>query len=281
MAHPAGIPALQGGEPSSPGPVASGQWGGGLRERPSKSAERTPKIEGDRLAKIEDDVVACRACPRLTAWREHVAEHPRAAFAGQTYWSRPVAAFGDPAAELVVVGLAPAAHGGNRTGRMFTGDRSGDWLFRALWRAGFASQPTSVSSDDGLELRGAWVTAAVRCAPPDNRPTVEERDRCLAFLEREFAVLGSAVVTVALGGFAYDSLCRLWGVKRRPPFVHLGEVAVPPGVAGGGMAEGGTLLCSYHPSQRNTSTRLLTEPMFDAVFDRASLLCSEGTGART
>lgn len=227
-----------------------------------------------RLAQIEHEVVACRACSRLTAWREQVARHPRACFADQSYWSRPVAAFGDPAAELVVVGLAPAAHGGNRTGRMFTGDRSGDWLFRALWKAGFANQPTSVSDGDGLEVRGAWITAAVRCAPPDNRPTVEERDRCLAYLERELAALSSAVVTVALGGFAYGSLCRLWGIKRRPPFAHLGEVAVPEAVAGRGMAAGGTLLCSYHPSQRNTSTGLLTEPMFDAVFDRAARLCT-------
>lgn len=210
----------------------------------------------------------------MVAWREQAGLHPRASFVGQQYWCRPVPAFGDPAARLVVVGLAPAAHGGNRTGRMFTGDRSGDWLFRALWRAGFANQPTSLDVGDGLRLRSAWVSAAVRCAPPDNRPTVEERDRCLPYLGRELAALEEASVIVALGGFAYESLGRLLGLKRRPPFAHMREVGVPGGQVDGGMAKGGTLICSYHPSQRNTSTKLLTEPMFDAVFARAAELCA-------
>ncbi len=185
----------------------------------------------------------------------------RAAFADQEYWGRPVAGFGDPEARIVVLGLAPAAHGGNRTGRVFTGDRSGDWLFAALWRAGLANQPQSVSVDDGLLLRDCWVTAAVRCATPANRPTPEERDRCSVWLAAELDLLLRARVVVCLGGFAWDAALRLLdGVPRpRPRFAHGAELSGP----------GLTLLGSYHVSQQNTFTGRLTEPMLDAVFARA------------
>ena len=214
----------------------------------------------DSLARVTDEVVTCRACPRLVAWRELVAREKRASFRDEVYWGRPVPGFGDPAARLAVVGLAPAAHGGNRTGRVFTGDRSGDWVYRALWRAGFANQPTSVAVDDGLRLAGAWVAAAVRCAPPANKPTPDERDRCVPYLVRELALLTDVRVIVALGQFAYDVLCRLFAVRPRPRFGHGVEVVLP---------DSRTLLCSYHPSQQNTFTGTLTEAMFDAVFSRA------------
>jgi uracil-DNA glycosylase family 4 len=219
-----------------------------------------PSDRSAALGALREDVVGCRRCPRLVAWREEVADRPRAAFAGQRYWARPVAGFGDPAARLVIVGLAPAAHGANRTGRIFTGDRSGDWLYAALWRAGYANQPTSTSADDGLALRGAWVTAAVRCAPPKNVPTTAERDECLPFLRRELGLLAGWRVVVALGGFACGVLAAALGLRPRPRFGHLVEHPL-----GGGR----TLLCSYHPSQQNTFTGTLTEPMFDAVFARA------------
>ncbi len=212
------------------------------------------------LEPIHAEVVDCRKCPRLVAWREEVARSKRAAYAGEDYWGRPVPGFGDPAATLHVVGLAPAAHGGNRTGRVFTGDRSGDWVYRALWRAGFANQPTSVSADDGLELTGAWVAAVVRCAPPANKPAPDERDRCVPYLVREMALLPRVRVIVALGQFAYDALCRLFAIRPRPRFGHGVEVALP---------DGRTVVCSYHPSQQNTFTGTLTEPAFDAVFSRA------------
>ncbi len=215
------------------------------------------------LEGLERRVVRCRRCPRLVEWRERVAREKRAAFRDEEYWGRPVPGFGDPAASLLVVGLAPAAHGGNRTGRVFTGDRSGDWVYRALWRAGFANQPTSVSLDDGLRLTGAWVAAVVRCAPPANAPTPDERDRCVPYLARELSLLPEVRVVVALGQFAYDALCRLFGVRPRPRFGHGVEVARPGGP---------TLLCSYHPSQQNTFTGKLTEPAFDAVFARARQL---------
>ena len=214
----------------------------------------------DSLAQVTEEVVGCRACPRLVAWRELVAEEKRASFREESYWGRPVPGFGDPAASMLIVGLAPAAHGGNRTGRVFTGDRSGDWVFRALWRAGFANQPTSVSADDGLRLTGAWVAAVVRCAPPANRPTPTERDRCVGYLAREVALLADLAVVVALGQFAYDAACRLFGVRPRPRFGHGVEVA---------LSGGRTLLSSYHPSQQNTFTGTLTEPAFDAIFSRA------------
>ncbi len=220
------------------------------------------------LARLTDEIVQCRACPRLVAWREQVADERRAAFRDETYWGRPVPGFGDPDARVLVAGLAPAAHGGNRTGRVFTGDRSGDWLFGSLYRIGFANQPTSTDADDGLRLRGAYVTAAVRCAPPANRPTPAERDRCLPYLERELALLTAVRVIVALGGFAYEAVWRVLagaGVelpRPRPRFAHGLEVTTPRE----------TLLGCYHPSQQNTFTGRLTEPMIDAVFERAGEL---------
>ena len=215
----------------------------------------------DSLEAVTADIVDCFLCPRLVAWREEVALEKRASFRDETYWGRPVPGFGDPAARLLVVGLAPAAHGGNRTGRVFTGDRSGDWLFAALHRAGYANQPTSVSIDDGLRLTGCYVAAAVRCAPPANKPTVEERERCLPYLRRELALLRDVRVVVVLGQFAYDVMCRELGVRPKPRFGHGVEVAAPGG--------GPTIVCSYHPSQQNTFTGTLTVPMFDAVFARA------------
>jgi uracil-DNA glycosylase family 4 len=212
---------------------------------------------------LEEEIVGCRACPRLVAWREEVAANPRASFAGEVYWGRPAPGFGDPDAGLAVVGLAPAAHGANRTGRVFTGDRSGDWLYAALWRAGYANQPESVSRDDGLVLRGAWISAAVRCAPPANKPTPDERDQCLPFLRRELDLLTEVRVIVVLGQFACHAVAGLYGLRPRPRFGHLAEHPLPDGRA---------LICSYHPSQQNTFTGTLTEPMFDAVFARARAL---------
>jgi uracil-DNA glycosylase family 4 len=232
------------------------------------------------LAQVTAEVVECRACPRLVAWREAVAAQPRAAYAGQVYWGRPVPGFGDPAARLVVVGLAPAAHGGNRTGRAFTGDRSGDWLYRALWRAGFANQPTSVSADDGLTLTDCWISAAVRCAPPDNKPTPAERDTCSPYLVRELAALRPAVI-VCLGSFGYEATWRALraaGLKLpapRPRFGHRVEVAVPAPGSGWPRETGPTIICSYHVSQQNTFTGKLTEPMLDAIFERARELLGQ------
>jgi uracil-DNA glycosylase len=217
------------------------------------------------LVALSERISNCRRCPRLVHWREQVAASPRASFAGETYWGRPLPGFGDPDAALVVIGLAPAAHGGNRTGRMFTGDRSGDWLYAAMWRAGFANQPESVSRDDGLTLIGAWVTAAVRCAPPDNKPTPTERANCLGYLEEELALLTHRRVIVALGQLATDAVARLFTLSPRPKFAHLAEYELP---------DGSTLICSYHPSQRNTFTNLLTSEMFDAVFTRARERCA-------
>ena len=213
-----------------------------------------------RLARVEGEIEGCRRCPRLVAWREKVGADRRRSFADQTYWARPVPGFGDPAARLVVVGLAPAAHGGNRTGRMFTGDRSGDWLYGALHRAGYANQPASIGRGDGLELRGAFVTAAVRCAPPDNKPTTDERDTCLPYLVAELELLTEAHVYVALGQFALHALASVFGLRPRPRFGHLAELA---------LADERTVISSYHPSQRNTFTGMLTTEMFDAVFARA------------
>ncbi len=208
-------------------------------------------------------VVECRACPRLVAWREGVARDKRAAYAGETYWGRPVPPFGDPAARLLIVGLAPAAHGGNRTGRMFTGDRSGDWLYGSLHRTGFANQPTSRHPDDGLRLDDVYISAAVRCAPPANKPTPEERDACRPYLEQEIALLNRVKVMVPLGGFAWEALLRILDVHPpKPPFGHAVEAVVGPH----------TLIGCYHPSQQNTFTGRLTEAMLDAVFTRARRL---------
>jgi len=222
-------------------------------------------VAGDSLARLSADIVGCTSCPRLVAWREAVAHDRRAAFRDQLYWGRPVPGFGDPQARLVVVGLAPAAHGANRTGRVFTGDRSGDWLYRALHRAGFANQAHSVSADDGLRLRNAYVLAAVRCAPPANKPLPVERDTCQPFLERELLLLREARVFVALGQFGYEAMSRVLGVRPRPRFAHGATIEV---------ASGQVIVCSYHPSQQNTFTRKLTEEMFDAVFAKARDLAS-------
>ncbi|HEX8967732.1 MAG TPA: uracil-DNA glycosylase [Chloroflexota bacterium] len=220
----------------------------------------------DSLERLTAEVVACARCPRLVAWRQQVAQDKRAAYRGQEYWARPVPGFGDPRADLLIVGLAPAAHGGNRTGRLFTGDRSGDWLFGALYRAGYANQPTSVSRDDGLRLRGAYIAACVRCAPPANKPTLEERDACLPYLQRELDLLRGVRVIVCLGKFAYDGLARTLGLQRRPAFGHGVEIA---------LADGRRVVCSFHPSQQNTFTRKLTVPMFDAIFARAREITRE------
>jgi uracil-DNA glycosylase family 4 len=220
------------------------------------------------LGELEREVISCRRCPRLVAWREEVARVKRAAFASEEYWGRPLPGFGDPEAKVLVLGLAPAAHGGNRTGRIFTGDRSGDWLFGSMYRTGFANQPTSVSRDDGLRLTGAYVTAAVRCAPPANRPLPSERDNCLPYLVRELSLLSSVRVVVTLGSFAWDVALRAFAAvgeprpRPRPKFGHGAEAQI-------GRF---TLLGSYHPSQQNTFTGKLTEPMIDAVFARARQL---------
>ena len=220
-------------------------------------------MKADSLEGVTAEIVSCFACPRLVEWRELVAAEKRASFRDEEYWGRPVPGFGDPAARVMVVGLAPAAHGGNRTGRVFTGDRSGDWVFRALHKAGYANQPTSVSVDDGLALTGAYVAAVVRCAPPANKPTPLERDTCSPYLRREIHLLSSLRVFVALGAFGYEALCRFFGVRPRPRFGHGLEVE---------LDDGRWIVCSYHPSQQNTFTGVLTEPMFDSVFARATAL---------
>ena len=227
------------------------------------------------MAALDAAVSVCRACPRLVAWREEVAVRRRAAFADQEYWGRPAPGFGPADARIGVVGLAPAAHGANRTGRMFTGDRSGDWLFAALHRAGLANRPTGTHAGDGLELRGVRITASVRCAPPANRPTPVERDTCRPWLVRELELLAPTLrVIVVLGGFGWQALWQTLAATGiavpvpRPGFGHGVEVAM------GGWADGGTLhvLGCYHPSEQNPFTGRLTEPMFDAVLDRACAL---------
>jgi uracil-DNA glycosylase len=241
--------------------------------RPAGQDEHAPDGAGAArsLAELDRLVASCRACSRLVAWRESVAAAPRASFAGQKYWGRAVPGFGPADARIAVVGLAPAAHGANRTGRMFTGDRSGDVLYAALHRAGLASQPTSVSAGDGLELFGVRITAPVRCAPPDNKPTPGERDRCSPFLSRELELLGETLrVVVVLGAFGWQALLAVlsrsgWLVPRpRPVFGHGAEVVVP-------HRDGRslTLLGSYHVSQQNTFTGRLTPAMLDAVLTRA------------
>ena len=240
------------------------------------------------LAALEQRVVSCRRCPRLVEWREQVAREKRAAFRDEEYWGRPAPGFGDPQARVYVLGLAPAAHGANRTGRIFTGDRSGDWLFAALHRTGFANQPTSVHRDDGLRLTGAFVAAAVRCAPPANKPLPQERDNCLPYAAEELRLLPARVV-VALGAFAWDAALRLHRAEsaaasvargagdarragpaagsapRRPRFGHAAETELPGGR---------TLIGCYHPSQQNTFTGRLTEAMTDAVLLRARELAA-------
>lgn len=212
------------------------------------------------------DIASCRRCPRLVSWREQVAVEKRAAYRDDSYWGRGVPGFGDPEASLLVLGLAPAAHGANRTGRVFTGDRSGDWLFRSLHRAGVANQPTSTHLDDGLVLRGAWVAAAVRCAPPGNKPLPDERENCLPFLHREVRILLRLRAILVLGQFAYDVARRDLGEAgtRVPKFGHGVESLLT-------LFDGRVVnvVCSYHPSQQNTFTGTLTEPMLDDVTSRA------------
>jgi uracil-DNA glycosylase family 4 len=215
------------------------------------------------LQTIEAEVQDCRACPRLVEWRERVGREKRAAYRDDDYWARGVPGFGDPDAHLLVVGLAPAAHGANRTGRVFTGDRSGDFLFHALWRAGYANQPAAVDRFDGLVLTGAYVTAPVKCAPPANKPTTAERDTCRRFFVRELAALDRVRVIVVLGQFAYQVVARELEIRPRPRFGHGVEVDV---------GDGRTLLCSYHVSQQNTFTGRLTEEMFESVLRRARRL---------
>jgi uracil-DNA glycosylase len=222
------------------------------------------------LEALEREVTECRRCPRLVAWREEVARVKRASFAGEEYWGRPVPGFGDPNARIYVLGLAPAAHGGNRTGRVFTGDRSGDWLFAALHSAGLANQPTSVSADDRLELRDCFVAAAVRCAPPANRPTPAERDNCLPWAQRELELLPTVRVIVCLGGFAWDAALRLRASLGEPtprPKPRFGHGAELP-------AQRLALLGCFHPSQQNTFTGRLTVGMMEDVFERACQIAS-------
>jgi uracil-DNA glycosylase len=219
------------------------------------------------LAAVDHDVVVCRACPRLVEWRERVAREKVARFADQDYWGRPVPGFGDPAARVMILGLAPAAHGGNRTGRIFTGDRSGEFLFASLHRTGFANRGASESRDDGLRLDGAYIAAVNRCAPPSNRPTPTERDRCLPFLEREIAALADLRVIVPLGSFAWDGAIRALRAlgqtaRPKPRFGHAAEADVGSFL----------LLGCFHPSQQNTFTGKLTPPMMDAVMARAGVL---------
>jgi uracil-DNA glycosylase len=232
-----------------------------------------PEVQAHDLDTLTAEISACRACPRLVEWREQVAREKRASFRDETYWARPVPGFGDPNARVLIVGLAPAAHGGNRTGRVFTGDRSGDFLFASMFRGGFANQPTSVAVDDGLELRDAYVAAAVRCAPPANKPTTGERDECAPYFRRELELLERVQVIVALGAFGYEAVWSALRASddlgadmpaRRPKFAHLLEV--PCGDV--------TVLGAFHPSQQNTFTGRLTPEMLDAVFLRAAALAA-------
>lgn len=232
---------------------------------------RRPAADSSALTELADEIVVCRLCPRLVAWRERVATEKVARFVGDTYWGRPLPGFGDPNARVFVLGLAPAAHGGNRTGRIFTGDRSGDFLCAALYATGFANQPTSVRADDGLTLSGAYLAAAVRCAPPMNRPTIVERDNCSPYLVRELAALTAVRVIVALGAFGWDAAVRTISSsdvtlrsRPRPKFSHGAEAAI-------GRYR---LIGSFHPSQRNTFTGRLRAPMLEAVLRRAAELAA-------
>jgi uracil-DNA glycosylase len=232
---------------------------------------------GDRagLAALTAEIIDCRRCPRLVEWRERVAREKTRRFRDEVYWGRPLPGFGDPDARILFVGLAPAAHGGNRTGRVFTGDASGDFLWAALHRAGLADRPASDQADDGLTLVDAYVAAAVRCAPPANKPTIEERDRCAPFLVREVGLLGEVRVVVALGAFAWDAAVRTFAAlghaaSPKPRFGHAAEAVVGPYA----------LLGTYHPSQQNTFTGRLTAPMFDAVIERSKELAAVEPTAR-
>lgn len=248
-----------------------GSDGAAPRARPSAVASTgaglRPFVSHRELELVTAEVVVCRRCPRLVAWRERVARKKVARYADQEYWGRPVPGFGDANARVLILGLAPAAHGGNRTGRIFTGDRSGDFLYPSLHRAGLSNRPASISANDGLRLVSTYITAVNRCAPPQNKPTTIERDNCLPYLERELAALERLRVIVALGSYAWDGALRALatlGHTRRPKprFAHGAQAEVGPFV----------LLGSYHPSQRNTSTGTLTPEMLDAVLVRAAKL---------
>ncbi|ADU50664.1 Uracil-DNA glycosylase superfamily [Thermaerobacter marianensis DSM 12885] len=300
------------------GPLDDPSFDADKGDRVGESPQRfgSARDQVDQLARINRDIVACRRCPRLVAYTAEVARTKRRAYRDWDYWGRPVPSFGDPLARLLIVGLAPAAHGANRTGRMFTGDSSGDWLYRALYRAGFASQPTSTHRDDGLELRDAYITATCHCAPPDNRPSRDELAACSAFLARELEALATVRVIVCLGQIAFQGVLRLmrergygWprevdpsaqghdagaagssGTNRptrpaKPRFRHGGEYRWyrpperPPGPPRPDLPPPPVLLASYHPSRQNTQTGVLTEAMFDAVFRRArQLLDRESSG---
>jgi len=219
-----------------------------------------------QLEAIKKEVVSCRACPRLVAWREKVAEDKRAAYKDQEYWGLPVPGFGDPKARILIVGLAPGAHGANRTGRVFTGDRSGDFLYAALYRSGLANQPDSVGLEDGLELEDVFITSPVKCVPPANKPNQKERSKCRPFFEREVSALASIKVVVALGQIGYMSAAAEFGLHPKPKFSHGLEVEID---------SDRKLLCSYHVSQQNTFTGRLTESMFDKVIKRAKIIADD------
>lgn len=224
------------------------------------------------LDRLNDAIVTCRRCPRLVRWREAAAQKPPRRYLGMQYWAKPLPGFGDPNARLLIVGLAPAAHGGNRTGRIFTGDRSGDWLYGALYAAGFANQPTSDRRDDGLRLNDCYITAAVRCAPPDNKPTLIEFKRCRPYLVEELKCFGQAKVVIALGKIAFDAFLAAYQAnggqlpRPRPKFAHGWSAKLP---------DGPRLICSYHPSQQNTFTGKLTRPMFQSIFAQAKAVLVE------
>jgi len=275
----AALPHPATGEPfPSPVPPGTG-WPGdpATGETPvARTAEEVRRLAGSiGLDELDARVSVCRACPRLVRWREDVAHTKRAAYADQPYWGRPIPGFGSPTPSILVVGLAPAANGGNRTGRVFTGDRSGDWLFASLHRVGLANQGTSVHAADGLELIDTRMVATVRCAPPQNRPTTDERDTCSPWIEAELSLLAEHVrVVVALGGYGWDATLRSyaalgWQVARpKPRFGHGVEATLV------GTGRSVTLIGCYHPSQQNTFTGRLTEPMTDAVFARAAELAA-------
>lgn len=213
----------------------------------------------DELDNLAIEIIDCHKCARLVKWREKVALEKRAAYATENYWGKPIVGFGDKRAQVLVLGLAPGAHGANRTGRVFTGDRSGDWLYRAMHKAGLASQPQSISRDDGLTLHNAWVTSAVRCAPPANKPTPSERKKCSSFLTRELEMLTNIKVIICLGSFSFQAICDELKIRPRPKFGH-GVVVAHAKYK---------IVCSYHPSQQNTFTGKLTEKMFDGIFKTA------------
>lgn len=246
-----------------------------MRRRPARRPRSAPGAAPafDSLQAISDAIVACERCPRLRRYCRRIARDKVRRFRDQDYWGRPVPGFGDPNARLLVVGLAPAAHGGNRTGRVFTGDASGDWLYEALHRHGFASQALSSGRGDGLRLYGCYVTASARCAPPDNKPAITELERCRPWLEAEIAHLSRVRVVVALGRIAHDTWLKASGhwaarpASSRPEFAHGRESR---------LADGRILLASYHPSRQNTQTGRLTRPMWDAIFRRARTLVDAG-----